>query len=315
MYAKGALPMKASLIRSLLALVMILALALLISSPALAEVTPLPLDQTVPGIPAQEDCWIDEVNYQDDSITVTTEYRTVTPERRKKEIPSVVVRVKIADPTQIRTAMSYDRYDKTAYVKATLMSKAKNAIAACNGDFFKYHEQIGYVVRQGVEYRFHLIGSRDVLMIDDLGNFHGVYAATDEAVAARVAELKAEGRTIINSFTLGPILVDHGEVADINTDHWEFSLNDSMQRVAIVQTGELEYAMVEVDGNADGSYGMTIVEFARYIESIFPDAIMAYNLDGGGSSNVIVGDERIHANPDRRDICDIIYFASADGED
>ena len=61
--------MKASLIRSLIALVMILSLALLISSPALAEVKPLPLDQTVPGIPAQEDCWIDAANYQNDSIT------------------------------------------------------------------------------------------------------------------------------------------------------------------------------------------------------------------------------------------------------
>ncbi|MBQ7865891.1 MAG: phosphodiester glycosidase family protein [Clostridia bacterium] len=311
--------MKASLVRMIAAVLMILCLALLISSPALAEVTPLPLDQTVPGNPAKPEGWSSETDYQDESITVTTEFRTVYAEKCRKEIPSVVVRVKIADPTQIRTAMSYDSYDKGGYVQASLMAEHVNAIAACNGDFFKYHYQIGYVVRQGVEYRLNLIGSRDVLIIDDLGNFHGVYAATEEGVAEYVAQLQAQGRKVINSFTLGPILVDHGEIPDINDEHWEFSMRDSAQRIAIVQLGEKEYAIIEVDGMVGNekakSYGMTIKEFAAYVHEVFPDAIMAYNLDGGGSTNVIVNGERIHANPDRRNICDIIYFASAAGEE
>ena len=46
--------MKTSAIRWAVIAVMLCAMALLISSPALAEVEPLPLDQTVPGIPAQE---------------------------------------------------------------------------------------------------------------------------------------------------------------------------------------------------------------------------------------------------------------------
>lgn len=307
--------MKSSLIRTLAALLMILALALLISSPALAEVIPLPLDQTVPGNPADPDGWISDTEYRDESIHVVSEFRTVYGEKCRREFPSTVVRVKIAHPTQLRTAMSYDNYDKGGYVQATLMADHVNAIAACNGDFFKYHYQIGYVVRQGVHYRLNLISSRDVLIIDDLGDFHGLYAASEEDVEAYVLKLQEQGRQVINSFTLGPILVDQGEVPDINDEHWEFSMRAAAQRIAIVQLGELEYAMVEVDGNSDGSYGMTVKEFANYIHELFPDARMAYNLDGGGSTNVIVNGTRIHANPDRRNICDIIYFASAASEE
>ena len=38
---------------------------------------------------------------------------------------------------------------------------------------------------------------------------------------------------------------------------------------------------------------------------------MAYNLDGGGSTNVVVDGERIHKTPGARKISDILYFASA----
>ena len=44
---------------------------------------------------------------------------------------------------------------------------------------------------------------------------------------------------------------------------------------------------------------------------MFPECRMAYNLDGGGSSTVLVNGERIHKTPGHREICDILYFASA----
>ena len=305
--------MKMNALRWALTAVMLVCLAFLISSPAEAEIVPLPLDQLVPGNPPVEGGYLSETEYQDESIHVTVEYQTV------KKVKCCIVRIKIADPSQIRTAMSKDSYDDRTYAKAAAMAKQKNAIVAVNGDFFKYFYKIGYVVRQGVEYRFNLTGSRDVLIIDDLGHFHGVYAATEEAVTAYVEQMAQQERKVINSFTLGPILVDHGEIPAINDEHWEFSLQASAQRIAIVQLGELEYAIVEVDGmvgnDKQKSYGMTIMEFASYVHELFPDAIMAYNLDGGGSTNAVVNGKRIHANPDRRNICDIIYFASAAGEE
>lgn len=299
--------MKRSLVCGIVCGLMLCCLAFLIASPALAEVTPLDLDQTVPGNPAKEDGWLSDEEYQDESIHVTVEHGNVG------KVKTSIVRVKIADASQIRTAMSKDNYDDKTYVKATAMAKHVNAIAAVNGDFFKYFYKIGYVVRQGVFYRDALNGERDVLIIDNKGDFHAVRNATSEAMADYLANTFPQDRTVINTFTLGPVLVENGEVQEITTR--EFQYRYKMQRVCIAQIGELEYAIVECDGKADATSGMTMANFAEYVQSLFPDCILAYNLDGGGSTNVIVNNVRIHKNTDARNISDILYFASAASED
>lgn len=294
--------MKTNVIRWIAVALMLCTLAFTISSPALAEVTPLPLDQLTPGRPPLESGWLSDTEYQDPSIHVTVEYQTV------KKVKCSIVRVKIADPSQIRTAMSEDSYDKTAYVKATALAKHVNAVAAVNGDFFKYYD-FGYLVRQGELYRNAPNGKRDVLIIDDRGDFHAVRNADEAAMTEFLASGLPEGRSVVNTFTLGPVLVEDGQVQEITTR--EFQYRYKMQRVAIVQLGELEYAIVECDGRADASSGMTMADFAAYIQELFPDCRLAYNLDGGGSTNVIFHGKRIHRNPDSRQICDILYFASA----
>ena len=299
--------MKRSLVCGIVCGLMLCCLAFLIASPALAEVPPLDLDQTVPGNPAKEDGWLSDEEYQDESIHVTVEHSNVG------KVKTSIVRVKIADASQIRTAMSKDNYDDKTYVKATAMAKHVNAIAAVNGDFFKYFYKIGYVVRQGVFYRDALNGERDVLIIDNKGDFHAVRNATSEAMADYLANTFPQDRTVINTFTLGPVLVENGEVQEITTR--EFQYRYKMQRVCIAQIGELEYAIVECDGKADATSGMTMANFAEYVQSLFPDCILAYNLDGGGSTNVIVNNVRIHKNTDARNISDILYFASAASED
>lgn len=293
-------------IRWVLTVLMLLALALTVSSPALAEVKPLDLDQTVPGRPAQAGGWISENEYEDESMHVTVRHDKVG------KVKTSIVEITIQDPSQIRTAMSEDSYDKTSYVKATVLAKHVNAIAAVNGDFFKYYDY-GYLIRQGVKYReaYSKKHPRDVLLIDDQGDFYGVSNATEESMAAFMAELPKE-RSIINTFSLGPVLIRNGELQEITTR--DFQYRYKMQRVGIVQLGKLHYAIVEADGKADASSGMSIKEFGEYIQKEFPDALLAYNLDGGGSTNVIVNGKRIHKNPDARNICDILYFASAVGE-
>ena len=342
--------MKTSAIRWIVIAVMLCAMALLISSPALAEVEPLPLDQTIPGNPAQEGGWTytpaaeagqgqkilryssktrewaetdadapasayDWARYEDPSITVETSFMTVQPAYETTKVPAAVVRIKVADPSQIRTAMSYDNYDKKDYVKASDMAKHVNAIAAVNGDFFKYHYNVGYVVRQGQFYRDMLNGKRDLLIIDQKGDFHTILAATSEDTAAYLSDMEKSGLTPINTFTLGPVLVNDGvavEIKDtITAKEGEFQYRYPQQRVAICQLGELEYAIVEIYGKTDSSAGTTLQEMADFIAYLFPECRVAYNLDGGGSTNVVVDGERIHKTPGARKISDILYFASA----
>lgn len=295
----------------ILTVLMLASLAFLISSPAVAEVTPLPLDQTVPGNPLSPDGWLSADEYQDESIHITVEYPIAKV--GKAEVRTVVVRIQIADPTQIRTAMSYDNYDKQGYVKAETMAVAKNAVVAVDGDFFKYHYKKGYVVRQGVFYRDKLNGERDVLVIDDQGDFWSVRDATSESMAVFLNDVFPAERSVINTFTLGPVLVEDGQPQEIHTEEFEYRYLS--QRIAVVQLGHLEYAVVEIDGKYDGSAGMNLETFAAYLAELFPDCRLAYNLDGGGSTALVVNGARVHKTPGYRDISDILYFASACTED
>ena len=341
---------KMTLLRWILAALMLLVLTTVLSSPALADVEPLPLDQLVPGYPAQADGWTvtdakeagagqmllkyasktgewaesdseapasayDWVKYEDESILVETSFYTARPAYKAVNLPCAVVHIKVADPSQIRTAMSYDSYEKGQYVKAEVMAQHVNAIAAVNGDYFKYHADVGYVVRQGEFYRDKLNGKRDLLLIDQKGDFHAVYGATSEDAAAFIADMESQGLTVINSFTLGPVLVENGEPLvmqeSVTAKNSEFQWRYPQQRVAICQLGELEYAIVEAYGKTDSSAGMTLQEFADFIDYLYPDCVLAYNLDGGGSTNVVINGERIHKTPGNRNISDILYFASA----
>ena len=341
---------KANILRWIVTGILLAALATVLSSPALAEVEPLPLDQLVPGNPPLAEGWTvmdaktagegqmllryasktrewaesdtaapvsayDWVSYEDESITVDVSFVTARPAYKAVNLPCAIVRIKIADPSQMRTVMSYDDYDKRQYVKAETMAKHVNAVVAVNGDYFKYHQDVGYVVRQGEFYRDKLNGKRDLLLIDQNGDFHAVYGATSEDAAAFMERMEGEGLSVINSFTLGPVLVENGE-AKIMQDtatakSSEFQWRYPQQRVAICQLGELEYAIVEAYGKTDSSAGMTLQEFSDFIAYLFPDCVMAYNLDGGGSTNVVVNGAKIHKTPGNRDISDILYFASA----
>ena len=62
----------------------------------------------------------------------------------------------------------------------------------------------------------------------------------------------------------------------------------------------------------DSSAGLTLQEFAEFVAEQCPDAIVAYNLDGGGSTNLVVNGKRVCKTPGNREITDILYFASAE---
>jgi len=297
--------MNAKTIRLIVIALLLLLLPLLLSSPALAEeAKSLDLDHLTPGSKPLEEGFLSANEYKDDTIHVTWEEQTYN-----KQLCHII-RIKIADPSQIRTCMSRDRYEDRAYVKAETMAEHVNAIAAVNGDFFKYYYDFGYVVRQGVEYRKACDGTRDVLLIDDMGDFHYVLMARNESLDAFLANEFPKDRKVINSFTFGPVLVIDGKpFTETITDLYQSRYK--MQRAAIVQLDTLEYAIVEVDGKSDASYGMKMVDFGAYIAELFPDCKLAFNLDGGGSTNVIFNNKRIHRNPDLRKISDILYFASA----
>ena len=298
---------KSAWVRWILVIVMLLCLTMTVSSPSLAEGGVLPLDYTVGGNPPKADGWIyDEsgeiAGYKDATIEMELERGTIqlTVKGKKVNHETMVVRVRIADVSQLRTAVSKDTYKGRGQAKGEDMAKSKNAVVAMNGDFFKYENDVGYVVRQGEFLRDATDNKRgrlfDMLVIDSAGDFHAVNSATTEKVDQFIAS------------QLTPFNLTQSEVARQGAFQWKYP----QQRIALVQMGTLEYAIVEVFGRTDSSAGMSLPEFAEFVAQQCPDALLAYNLDGGGSTNLVVNGKRACKTPGLREITDIIYFASAE---
>ena len=316
-------------------------LVFLLSCPYIAgaEGAKLPMDYLEGGKPPKADGWTFDgkypVSYKDSTIQVTFEREMITHELycgpKEGEIAedeSWVVRIKIQDVSQLRSAIAMDTYEGHGQADAVAIANSKNAVVAMNGDFFKYENDTGYVVRQGELIRDATGNSRgfvfDTLVIDSEGDFHVVYGATGEKVEAYVKDyLTPNGRTILDTFSFGPVLIDNGrlqmvsqsEAALQETYEWRYPC----QRIAIVQTGHLEYAIVEIAGKGQESSGLTMNEFAEFVQEKCPDAIFAYNLDGGGSTSLVAWKsakagrgEMICRTPGHRNITDILYFASAE---
>ena len=304
--------MKGFRFRPLLRLLAAGLLGLSLVLPAAAEVVTLDRDIMTYGFPSRKEGWSkNKDEYQDESIHIKVYHKSRKPKSSHVKVTCRWVTISVASPSQLRTALSNDSYDDPGEIGAPTLARHVNAIVAMNGDYFKYNYGKGYVLRQGVFYRDALDGTWDSLIIDDRGDFHGVREATSESMAAALSDLRAQGREPVNVFTFGPILVENGQIVrEEYTSEMHYS-GLSTQRIALLQLGELEYAIVEIDSPEGNGSGMNLHELARFILEIFPDCKMAYNFDGGGSTHLVVNGKQIHETKAGRAVGDIVYFASA----
>lgn len=272
----------------------------------LPAIDPLPVDLSG-GMPVDEANYLGETVYEDASLRVDIEVRDVDKTR------VYIARVKIADPSQLRTAPAYTfERDQTAPVKA--IAERVNAVLAINGDYFSFQQFVsggGYLVRQGQLYHEKALQGRDVLIIDENGDFT-IEKKIDQDVLSKYDDAR-----IVNSFNFGPGLVIDGEVLT----GYKAKYNSAQQKtqrcgIAQVKRGKLEYLCVVTEGEGQqAGGGMTMEEFAQFMLSLGVEN--AYNLDGGHSTAMIFHGEKINAvdNADHRPLSDIIYFASAVTED
>ncbi len=280
-------------------LFVILLVLYLCSASALAAVVPLPMDDESAGfVPNEEN--LSEDHYQDESIEVTVK------RDGQGAVHCFVVYIKVKDPSQLRTAMS-GPYDSARPVPAKALNKKYMPVVSASGDFFKGNDY-GYLVRQSKLYRERPDEKRDLLMIDNKGNFHTLKEPGMDDINTYIAHLPGDVK-IVNTFNFGPTLIKNGELQEITTHL--YSANYKHMRVAIAQLDELEYAIFLCEGIATGTFGMTINTFAKWIHEFEPRVKTAYNLDGGGSAHVYVMGNKLIGNPNPRTIYDIVYFASA----
>lgn len=304
-----------------ISIALILILVLCFCTASIAEVRPIPIDKLEHGTPPREDGWITpNKEYQDESIHVElfekSNYKAKSSDHAIK-IHWVVVEIK--DPSQLRTVLSYDSFEVKAKASATEMIPYINAVVAFNDDYVKMNNFRGYVIRQGEMCLDNLdeweeAQRPDVLLIDDQGDFSVVRKATSADVHQRTDELAGVSRQIVNAFTFGPTLILNGELLEINREASTHSTNLATARTVFCQLGPLKYAVFTADSPATGD-GMNCKEIGEFILKNFPECQVAYNLDGGGSSELFLGKKKVNKAIGRREIHGMIYFASAASED
>ncbi len=260
------------------------------------EVPTLPVDFT-PGMPVQEANYVSNWEYEDPTIHVEV------VEDRKYNCDYWYARIKIGHASQLRTAAA-GGFENEVTMQGVMMARRQNAVLAIDGDYYCY-KPFGEIRRQGILYRSGLTGERDVLAIDEAGDFHIFQTPTGETVGESI-----NGKKIINVFYFGPGIVVDGQLGNLSASAWA-APSDKRQRMCIAQVGPLEYFALCCDGPARGSYGMDLKQFASL--AIELGAVNAYNLDGGDSTLMVFRGEKINdpENKSHRAISDIIYFASA----
>lgn len=265
------------------------------------DVAYLPVDLDEYGrIPIAEN--FTETGYQDKTIIVEIY------QERIYDSTFHIAYVKIASPSQLRTAISSSKYGSHPI---DYFSKGTNAVVLINGDFYTDTSSgNGYIVRQGEIFRWKPSPSTDLLLVDENSDFHIVVHTGTKSDEEDAVNAFLEEHELINAFYFGPALVVDGELMDMPNKYF-IGLDGEAPRTAIGQLEPLTYVLVTVDGRINDSPGVSMAELAEYMYSL--GCTQAYALDGGNSSMLVFNHEMLtdKGNYDTRTISDVIYFATA----
>ena len=213
----------------------------------------------------------------------------------------------LSDPTVLRSAFANNQFGENITALVSETAEANGAILAVNGDYYGFRSS-GIVIRNGVVYRDDGVREGLVFYRD------GTVAVYDETTTT-AAELLADGAW--NTLSFGPAIVEGGAAVDgideveIDTNIGNHSIQGEQPRTAIGVTADGHVLIVVVDGRDPGySRGVTMTELADILVSL--GATTAYNLDGGGSSELWFDGEVVNqpSNGGERATSDILYVAA-----
>ena len=224
----------------------------------------------------------------------------------KQDLRYFVVDIYVDDPAQLQTAFAGEAYSKRNVEATSDIAARHDAVLAINGDYYNYKDDFGMIIRNGVLYR-DAGSTRDHLLVYADGTFEGLLAAD---------YVKGEGQKyidagVVQSFAFGPLLVSGGQAVELPEKYIISTLSDAREpRTAIGMVDKNHYVVVVADGRRNdwSEKGMTLQELQQvFIEQ---GCQVAYNLDGGGSSTLVLNGEKINRSSGsrERDVSDIVYF-------
>ena len=239
-----------------------------------------------------------------DEPTITV--RTMTQGSGADLVTYYVADVVLSDATQLRSAFAQDQFGTNITELVSEMAEDNGATLAINGDYYGFRDD-GILIRNGVVYRDDPARTGLVFYRD------GTMAIYDETTTT-ADELIADGAWQTLSF--GPALVEDGQIVtgiddvEIDTNFGNHSVQGTHPRTAVGLIDDNHLIFVIVDGRDRGySRGASMTELAQIMQDL--GASTAYNLDGGGSSELWLDGEVVNqpSNGGERATSDILYIS------
>lgn len=214
--------------------------------------------------------------------------------------------VKLADSSQLRRAITGNRYGYGVDEYPTRMASNVNAVLAMSGDFYGFRD-LGITVYQRQLYR-HAPASVDTAYFTADGNM--IFSKRGELMDRAAAEQFIDDNDVLFAVAFGPVMVENGE--PVHTAEYAIGeINDRYSRAAIAQKDELHYLVMTVNFEGPCQKTCTLEQAVQYISA--KNVRQAYTLDGGQTASVVFNGQMVN-RPDwgeERTMSDIIYFASA----
>ena len=215
--------------------------------------------------------------------------------------------ITVSDARLIRSAFAEDDFGRNITEMPSAIAERAGAVLAINGDYYGFRDT-GIVIRNGIAYRDEPARKGLCFFAD------GRIAVYDET-ATTADQLIADGAW--NTLSFGPAVLVDGVVPDgiedveVDTNIGNHSIQGEQPRTAIGVIGENHLVMLVVDGRSEGySRGVGLPELGEILLGL--GCTSGYNLDGGGSSVMLLDGEMV-SNPlgrgQERATSDILYVA------
>ncbi len=205
-----------------------------------------------------------------------------------------VADIQVRDVKYLKTAFAGGKFGRGNSYSEFLpdLAKAHNAFVAINGDQYGYRDE-GIVVRNGELYRetaFH-----DVCVI----NYDGTMQ-TFLRNEFNINDIKKNGAWQVWAF--GPLLLTDGQPMESFS---EPKVNPANPRSAIGMIDKNHFIFVAVDGRGE-SKGVTLKGLSQLMFDL--NCKVAYNLDGGATSSLVVNGKTYSTPSGDRKVTDMIYI-------
>lgn len=238
---------------------------------------------------------ITDYSYQDSNITITI--ATI----REYDTTIYLADIKLSSIDYLKTALAQNTYGKNIKETTSTIANSNQAILAINGDYYGFRTK-GFVLRNGVIYR-ETSNSNEALVINSDGSF--TIALED---SSDLNSIKNSGA--LQVFSFGPALINDSKVSVTVNEEISSKSMVSNPRTAIGIIDKLHYLFVVSDGRTSESEGLSLYQLANVIKGYH--CMVAYNLDGGGSSTMYFNGKVINNPTDghssgERKVSDIIY--------